>query len=180
MMLESIHTEHGYINRLLNILRQKLVAIQNGQPVNYCLIKDIVEYLQKHAECCHHPKEDLLYRYYQSHYAKSGEMQSLEDEHVELAKLTHEFADAVDMILMDAVIPLDVFAEKLNTFVMRQKAHLEFEEKHILPLIRRTFTAEDWVAVSAEYEKYDKCDFDPLFGDKVSERYRNLSKRLSA
>ena len=47
MMLESIHTEHGYINRLLNILQQKLVAIENGQPVNYCLIKDIVEYLAK-------------------------------------------------------------------------------------------------------------------------------------
>lgn len=177
MMLETIHTEHGYINRLLNILRQKLVAIQNGQPVNYSLIKDIVEYLQKHAECCHHPKEDLLYRYYQSHYASSDEMQSLEAEHIELAKLTHEFSDAVDMILMDAVIPLDVFAEKLNTFVSRQKAHLEFEEKHILPLIRRTFTAEDWVAVSAEYEE---CDCDPLFGDKVSERYRNLAERLKA
>ena len=177
MMLESIHTEHGYINRLLNILQQKLVAIQNGRPVNYCLIKDIVEYLQKQAECCHHPKEDILYHYYQSHYADSAEMQNLADEHIELSKLTHEFADTVDMILMDSVIPLDVFAEKLNTFVKRQKAHLEFEEKHILPLIRRTFTAEDWLAVSAEYEG---CECDPLFGDKVAERYRNLAERLKA
>ena len=117
MMLESIHTEHGYINRLLNILQQKLVAIENGQPVNYSLIKDIVEYLHKHAECCHHPKEDLLYRYYQQHYAESAEMQNLEAEHIALSGLTHDFADTVDMILMDAVIPLDVFADKLNTFV---------------------------------------------------------------
>ena len=80
------------------------------------------------------------------------------------------------MILMDAVIPLDVFAEKLNTFVKRQKAHLELEEKYVLPLIRRTFTAEDWVAVSAEYQQ---CEYDPLFGDKVDERYRKLADRLS-
>ncbi|ELR63437.1 hypothetical protein C942_03730 [Photobacterium marinum] len=175
MMLESIHTEHGYINRLLNVLQQKLDAIRHGRPVNYSLIKDIIDYLQKQAECCHHPKEDLLYRYYQSHYANSREMQNLEAEHEELSELTREFAETVDMILMDAVIPLDVFAEKLNVFVNRQRAHLEFEEKHILPLLRNTFTAEDWLAVSAEYEQ---CEYDPLFGDKVAERYRNLAERL--
>lgn len=176
MMLENIHTEHGYITRLLNILQQKLVAIQQGKEVNYQLIKDIVDYLQKYAECCHHPKEDVLYHYYQTHYADSQEMKDLESEHVALAKLTEAFSETVDMILMDAVIPLDVFAEKLNTFVKRQKAHLEFEEKYILPLIRTTFTAEDWVAVSAQYEE----QADPLFGDQVSERYRGLSERLKA
>ncbi len=70
-----------------------------------------------------------------------------------------------------------MFADKLNTFVARQKAHLEFEEKHVFPLIRQKFTAEDWIAVSAEFEE---CDCDPLFGDKVSERYRNLADRLNA
>ncbi|UXI00862.1 hemerythrin domain-containing protein [Photobacterium sp. TY1-4] len=177
MMLESIHTEHGYIIRLLNILQRKLVAIQQGKDVDYQLIKDIVEYLQKHAECCHHPKEDVLYHYYQSHYADSRGMNDLEAEHVALAKLTQEFSETVDMILMDAVIPLDVFAAKLNTFVSRQKAHLEFEEKYIFPLIRNTFTAEDWVNVSAQYEE---CMCDPLFGDQVSERYRSLAERLNA
>ncbi|MEJ2765445.1 hemerythrin domain-containing protein [Photobacterium sp. MCCC 1A19761] len=176
MMLESIHTEHGYITRLLNILQQKLVAIQQGKEVNYQLIKDIVDYLQKHAEYCHHPKEDALYHYYQSHYGDSREMKDLALEHAELAKLTQEFSETVDMILMDAVIPLDVFASKLNTFVKRQKAHLEFEEKYILPLIRKTFTAADWVAVSTQYEEYA----DPLFGDQVSERYRSLAERLNA
>ncbi|WP_036820474.1 hemerythrin domain-containing protein, partial [Photobacterium sanctipauli] len=171
-------TEHGYIGRLLQILQLKLTAIRNGQPVNYSLIKDIVEYLQKHAECCHHPKEDILYHYYLAHYAdKNGAMQNLEHEHEELAQLTHEFADTVDMILMDAVIPLDLFAEKLNTFVMRQRAHLEFEEKHIIPLIRKHFTDEDWHAVSLDYEQ---CECDPLFGQQVSDRFRNLAERLHA
>ncbi|EAS42315.1 cation-binding protein [Photobacterium profundum] len=176
MMLDSIHTEHGYINRLLNILQQKLDAIENGRTVNYSLIKDIVEYLQQYAEHCHHPKEDILYHYYQSHYAKNGDMQSLEQEHHQLAQLTAEFADTVEMVLMDAVIPLDIFAEKLNVFVVRQKAHLEFEEKNIFPLIRRDFTAEDWVAVSKELQVYQD---DPLFGEHVDARYQKLSEHIS-
>ncbi|MGF1699706.1 hemerythrin domain-containing protein [Photobacterium makurazakiensis] len=178
MMLDDIHTEHGYIGRLLKVLQFKLTAIRNGQSVNYSLIKDIVEYLQKHAECCHHPKEDILYHYYQSKYADdNGKMQSLEDEHEELAKLTHDFADTVDMILMDAVIPLDLFADKLNTFVVRQRSHLEFEEKEIFPLIRQHFTQDDWLAVSRDY---DECECDPLFGQRVSERFRHLAERLQA
>lgn len=176
MILENLHAEHGYMNRLLKVLQQKLTRVKKGQPVDYSLIKDIVDYLHNYAKCCHHPKEDILYRYYQSHYAKNDNMQSLELEHQELTQLTREFAESVDMILMDAVIPLDVFAEKLNTFVTRQKSHLEFEEKHIFPLIQRHFTAHDWLAVSAEYQGV--CS-DPLFGDKVSERYLKLSKRLS-
>ncbi|MDX1303332.1 hemerythrin domain-containing protein [Photobacterium sp.] len=175
MILEIIHTEHGYINRLLKVLQQKLASIKNGQSVDYSLIKDIVDYLHNYAQCCHHPKEDILYHYYQSHYDKNDDMKSLELEHQELAQLTSEFSETVDMILMDAVIPLDVFAEKLNTFVTRQKAHLEFEEKQVFPLIRRHFTAKDWVAVSAEYQgEYS----DPLFGDQVADRYLKLSKRL--
>ncbi|KXI21788.1 hemerythrin domain-containing protein [Photobacterium sanguinicancri] len=177
MMLDKIHTEHGYINRLLCILEQKLHAIQQGQPVNYSLIKDIVEYLHKHAECCHHPKEDVIYQYYQEKYADKGVMEKLDVEHHDLSQLTEAFADAVDMILMDAVIPLDVFADKLNQFVTRQRAHLEFEEKYVFPLIRRHFTTQDWIAVG---ERYQECECDPLFGDQVLPRYQRLHERLVA
>ncbi|MGF1685557.1 hemerythrin domain-containing protein [Photobacterium japonica] len=176
MILDDIHTEHGYIGRLLRLLQQKLVAIEQGKEVDYTLIKDTVEYLQHHAERCHHPKEDVLYHYYQAHYAdQNGQLDSLEREHEELAGLTREFADTVEMILMDAVIPLDLFAEKLTTFVERQRAHLEFEERQIIPQIRERFTERDWLAVS---DLYEECGGDPLFGQQVSERYRNLAARL--
>ncbi|KMV29131.1 hemerythrin domain-containing protein [Photobacterium swingsii] len=176
MMLEKIHAEHGYINRLLIILEQKLNAIQQGQPVNYSLIKDIVEYLHKHAECCHHPKEDVIYHYYQQKYADQGVMKELDIEHQELALLTDDFANTLDMILMDAVIPLDVFADKLNQFVTRQRMHLEFEEKYVFPLIRRHFTTQDWVEVGKQYQE---CECDPLFGEQALPRYQRLRARLA-
>lgn len=177
MMLETIHAEHGYINRLLNILQQKLVAIEQGKTVNYSLLKDIVEYLHQHAEQCHHPKEDVIYHYYLEHYGDKETIAQLDLEHEELAKLTQAFADTVDMILMDAVIPLDVFAEKLNQFVLRQREHLQFEERQVLPLIRRHFTTQDWVNV---VELYQECECDPLFGEQVAPRYQRLHEHMSA
>ncbi|KLV04398.1 cation-binding protein [Photobacterium aquae] len=176
MMLDIIHAEHGNIVRLLGILQHKLKLIRNGDEVDYSLLRDIVEYLQSHAEQCHHPKEDVLYHYYQAHYADdNGALASLEQEHQQLAVLTHEFAELVDMILMDAVIPLDIFADKLNAFVDRQRAHLEFEECQIFPMIQAHFTSADWQAVANEYQE---CGSDPLFGNEVALRYRNLAERL--
>ncbi|GAL05960.1 hypothetical protein JCM19237_1600 [Photobacterium aphoticum] len=175
--MDDIHTEHGYIVRLLRLLQQKLAAIEQGKEVDYTLIKDTVEYLQVHAERCHHPKEDVLYHYYQAHYAdEGGDLESLEHEHEELAQLTQAFADTVEMILMDAVIPLDIFADKLNDFVERQRAHLEFEERHIIPRIRQQFTEQDWLEVADQYEE---CEGDPLFGQQVAARYKNLAARLN-
>ncbi|GAB6261482.1 hemerythrin domain-containing protein [Photobacterium sp. CCB-ST2H9] len=175
MLLDSIHTEHGYISRLLRLLRTKLTAIREGHEVNYQLIRDIVTYLQNQAEHYHHPKEDVIYHYYINHYGNEQRILDLEAEHLELAALTAEFAETVDMILMDAVIPLDVFADKLNVFVERQKQHLEMEEKQVFPAIRKRFTSADWAAVESEYQD---CLSDPLFGQEVSAQYRELARRL--
>ncbi|WP_311567728.1 hemerythrin domain-containing protein [Photobacterium arenosum] len=175
MLLDSIHTEHGYINRLLKLLGTKLKGIQAGHEVNYQLIRDIVTYLQNQAEHCHHPKEDVIYHYYLRHCGEEQDILDLEAEHIELARLTAEFAETVDMILMDAVIPLDVFAGKLNAFVERQHQHLDTEEKKVFPVIRQHFTDQDWAAVEEEYQD---CLCDPLFGKEVSAQYRELATRL--
>ncbi|NTJ37936.1 hemerythrin domain-containing protein, partial [Vibrio vulnificus] len=62
MMIERIRREHGYIVRMLAILRHKVELLKNEQPINYSLVAEIVSYLSDHAEKVHHPKEDILYR----------------------------------------------------------------------------------------------------------------------
>lgn len=180
MMLEQIRREHGYMVRLLAILRKKLNSIRNEQPINYSLVKEIVDYLSSHSESTHHPKEDILYQYYMEHYGATHalenlEMANLEQEHKLLAEKTHEFMDTVDMILQDAVVPLDIFADQLENFVNEQKRHLEFEEKEILPVISDTFSVEDWQAVESQWKQSDD---DPVFGDTIADKYRQLAERV--
>lgn len=85
MMLERIHREHGYMVRLLAILRKKLIRLRDEEPINYSLVKEIVDYLCDHSERTHHPKEDLIYHYFIEKYGEQKQIQNLELEHIELS-----------------------------------------------------------------------------------------------
>ncbi|GAM54245.1 hypothetical protein JCM19231_237 [Vibrio ishigakensis] len=175
MMLERIHREHGYMVRLLAILRKKLIRLRDEEPINYSLVKEIVDYLCDHSERTHHPKEDLIYHYFIEKYGEQKQIQNLEKEHVELSKLTHEFLDVVDMILQDAVVPSDLFSSQLENFIQQQKRHLDLEEQDIIPLIKQTFDISDWQHLEQEWGTQEE---DPVFGETIADRYKQLAERV--
>ncbi|HFG1849442.1 TPA: hemerythrin domain-containing protein [Vibrio cholerae] len=175
MMMERIRREHSYMVRLLSILRHKLDLVKSEQPINYSLLKEIVDYLASHSEKVHHPKEDILYHHYMAHYGDEQQVANLEREHQELAQITHQFLDVMEMILNDAVVPQDVFIEQLEAFLQGQKQHLELEEQSILPLINQTFELEDWQSVESQWQNNDD---DPVFGETIAERYALLARRV--
>jgi len=176
MMIERIRREHGYMVRLLAILNQKLLLLKDEQAISYSLVRDIVDYLTNHSEKVHHPKEDILYHYFLTHYGHQFEISNLEHEHQQLSEKTHEFLDVVDMILKDAVIPQELFISLLDEFLLAQRRHLEVEEGSVLPLIERTFKANDWQRVE---ELWDVSEDDPLFGDTIADKYQQLSRRIT-
>ncbi len=180
MIIEQIRREHGYMLRLLAILKQKLTALQDEKPINYGLVREIVDYLCVHSEKTHHPKEDILYNYFIRHYGAENQrqgkgMRDLAADHTALAQKSHEFMDILDMILQDAIVPQDVFVAQLESFIKVQKQHLDIEEKEILPAISERFSARDWQIVEAMWELPDD---DPVFGDTIADKYRQLAQRV--
>lgn len=180
MIIEQIRREHGYMVRLLAILKKKLMALRDEKPINYTLVKEIVDYLCSYSEKTHHPKEDILYKYYIEHYGAENQVQgntmkNLEADHIALAKRSHEFMDIVEMILQDAVVPQDVFMAQLESFIKAQKAHLDLEEQEILPVISNTFSTQDWQVVEGMWEHPGD---DPVFGDTIADQYKQLAKRV--
>ncbi|EEY98851.1 hypothetical protein VOA_002679 [Vibrio sp. RC586] len=175
MMMERIRREHSYMVRLLSILRHKLDLVKSEQPINYSLLKEIIDYLASHSEKVHHPKEDILYRHYMVKYGDEQQVANLEQEHQALSQITHQFLNVMEMILNDAVVPQDVFIEQLEAFIQGQKRHLELEEQSILPLINQTFGLDDWQVVEAQWLETDD---DPVFGETIAERYAHLARRV--
>ena len=175
MMIERIRREHGYMVRLLALLRHKLTKLKREGTVNYAVLRELVDYLTSHSEKVHHPKEDILYHHYQRHYGHNFEIENLEAEHQSLSERTHAFLDMVDMVLQDAIVPQDVFIDQLEAFLDIQKQHLEMEEQRVFPHIIDKFTIKDWQAVE---EQWSTCEDDPVFGETIAEQYRQLADRV--
>lgn len=172
MMIERIRREHGYMVRLLAILKKKLDQLKHEEPINYCILKEVVDYLCDHSERTHHPKEDLIYHYFVEKYGDQHQISNLESEHVRLSASTHEFLSVVDMILQDAVVPLDMFAEQLEKFIQDQKRHLDLEEREILPLIQSTLSTSDWQYLEKQWGIQEE---DPVFGETIADKYKQLA-----
>jgi hemerythrin-like domain-containing protein len=172
-MIERIKREHGYMARLLAILRRKLQCLENEQSINYSLVKEIVDYLSNHAEAVHHPKEDVIYCYYVEKYGSQSGVSDLEQDHKRLAVRTHEFLNLIEMILQDAIVPKEIIASQLAEFIQSQKTHLDLEEQEVIPLIISTFTKDDWKHVESLWNENED---DPVFGDNIAERYKQLAK----
>lgn len=175
MMMERIRREHSYMVRLLSFLCHKLERVKNEQSINYNLLKEIVDYLATHSEQVHHPKEDILYRYYLAHYGDEQVVANLEQEHQILADVTHQFLELMEMVLKDAVVPQDVLIDQLSTFLQAQRQHLDLEEKVIFPLINQAFNMSDWQSVEAQWQTNED---DPVFGETIAESYTHLARRV--
>ncbi|CAH0532665.1 hypothetical protein VST7929_00506 [Vibrio stylophorae] len=176
-MLQSIYQEHRQMSQLLAVLTNIHRAIGKEQPVRFDLVRDIIDYLQDHAEHYHHPKEDLIYNHFKRYYPDQAmAVIQLSREHEELESITEEFMTAVQMVLFDAVIPLSVFYDKLGAYIERQRLHLHLEEQVILPKIAQYFGDDDWQELKAQWQHDHE---DPLFGHHIDSKYRALAACLN-
>ncbi|WP_286295585.1 hemerythrin domain-containing protein [Vibrio apostichopi] len=175
MMIERIRREHGYMARLLAILKNKLECLKQERDINYSLIAEVVHYLMNHSDKVHHPKEDIIYRYYLKQYGSDQVIEDLELEHQLLSEKTADFLGLVDMILQDAVVPQQFFIEQLEGFVSVQKKHMELEERFIIPKIVEAFTVQDWQEVESQWQLPED---DPVFGQTIADQYKQLADRV--
>lgn len=176
MLSDIVSREHSYMVRLLVILDDILHNLKSEEPVDYKVVAEIIHYLQRHSEQTHHPKEDIIYHYYLEHYGESEKIANLALAHSELAQVTREFSDLVEMVNNDAVVPNDVCYQALAHFIHQQKKHLDFEEREILPQLKKMFTTQDWQQVEKLWGEEDK---DPLFGSDIENDYAKLQALIS-
>ncbi|CAG9000427.1 MAG: hypothetical protein CENE_02422 [Candidatus Celerinatantimonas neptuna] len=176
-MLDNLMHDHVNIAALLKVLEHKLDLIRSEKSVKYKLIADIITYLGDYADKYHHPREDAIYDYFCKYRADGLDISDkLAREHQKLHELTEELDEVVQLILLDAVIPLDQFSQKLEHFISAQWDHLNFEEREIFPLLKEKLTEDDWRIIEQNWEHSDYND--PLFGSKVEQHYSALAERI--
>jgi len=177
-MIAKIQQDHRNMMQLLQVLEAKVNLLKEDKEIDYRLIKSIISYLKNYADKYHHPMEDLIYAYYLKYRVVKDQVANrLADDHQHLKVMTRELDDMLDMILLDAIIPKELFTEKLVQFVSNQKSHLNYEEQDILPAIKKSLTADDWIHLSLEWKHKEYVD--PLFGDDISHEFKSLAERIN-
>lgn len=153
--MEALHIigeEHQSLAAILHAIRFMLKEVAAGRlEPDLKLFEAMVHYLDAYAEKRHHPKEDLLFTYLERRTGEGADA---------LAELAVQHAAAPQRI---AVLQLAVtnfigdparfpeFAQAFEAYADFYRKHMILEEDIVLPLIRRHLTAEDWLAVDAEF-----------------------------
>ena len=160
--------EHQSLAAIIHAMRYLIKEIGAGrlQP-DFALLRAMVHYLDAYPEKRHHPKEDaylfgpLRARTEQGNAAldKLEAEHALADERIaRLAAALEDYAERADGDIKGFSLAFDAYAEFYRT-------HMLMEEREVLPLIRKHFTAEDWARADAGF-----IADDPLAGTRSAAR----------
>ncbi|HEY7657158.1 MAG TPA: hemerythrin domain-containing protein [Burkholderiales bacterium] len=169
------HAEHMRFASLLDFIEQQMTAFHEGRDPDYELLRDVVYYLHHYADRYHHPREDMAFaRLVRRNPEMSLPINRLLQEHRVLESAGATLLKLLDDILEDVVHERAIVEAAAATYLLYYRHHLAMEEKEILPGAARILKPDDWAAVASAVPPVP----DPLFGDDVGERYRELRRRL--
>ena len=174
-IIESLHTDHVNFSRLLILLDRQIDVLKEGGLPDFEMMMDTIDYLQNYADLYHHPREDLIFRFFleRSDVARDS-IDELRRQHRALWESTNQLRLVIDGILHGEIVPRSDLVDQVVTYISEQRQHLNEEEGYILPLLKQAFSAEDW----EELTRALPFRADPLFGPSVEQQYRALYTRI--
>jgi hemerythrin-like domain-containing protein len=169
------HAEHQNFSRLLDLFDREVAVFHSGERPDYELLLDIVAYLRHFPDMAHHPREDIAFARLVGRDPSLGPMVArLQQEHRVIAAVGARLQELLEVILDGA------FAERVQieaacaTFLVYYRHHILTEEQGILPRAAELLDAADWRAIADAHAGTP----DPLFGDTVEDRYRELRRKI--
>lgn len=151
-------------------------ARSTGKRPDFKLLRAILYYLREFPERRHHPNEDrMLFRRIKARtHEADAVIAELEDEHQRGEMLLQRLATALGNWEADAADADRQFADTLSLFVNFYRAHMDKEERRVLPVAERALTNEDWLEIHAAFESHE----DPMFGEDTADEFRRLFSRI--
>ncbi|MDG3066383.1 hemerythrin domain-containing protein [Thauera mechernichensis] len=160
--------EHQSLAAIIHAIRHMIGEIGAGrlQP-DHKLLEAMVHYLDAYPERRHHPKEDeFLFGPLRAltHDADAA-LDRLEAEHAQAEARIAVLDAAVKGYAQDPTGGLEAFKRAFEDYAAFYRSHMITEEREVLPLIRKHFTAEDWDRANAGF-----IADDPLSGARAGAR----------
>jgi hemerythrin-like domain-containing protein len=169
------HSEHQRFAQLLDFLERQMAAFHEGEHPQYELMRDVVYYLHHFADRFHHPREDVAFAcLVKRDPSQRFAINRLLQEHRVIDSAGAALLKHLEDILEDTVIERATVEAAAATYLVYYRHHLAAEETEVLPLAAQILTPQDWAAVATTVPAAP----DPLFGDDVGARYRDLRDQI--
>ncbi|HWA61258.1 MAG TPA: hemerythrin domain-containing protein [Caulobacteraceae bacterium] len=176
-VIEALREEHRNIARLLDALERQIDIFAAAGAPDYDVVQGVCDYFLDYPDRCHHPKEDAIARRLaDAHPAEAAVAMDLIGEHRAVHERALRFRQTVSELLGETDIARDEVVEAARRFIEFERRHMRREEETFLPLAERLLGPADWRAVESELDRKR----DPVFGERVEEKFRALSQRLLA
>lgn len=177
-VLKALHTEHANILRVLDFLESQVGLLEAGGNPQWDLMGDVMHYLTNFPDLYHHPKEDLIFQRLRIRQKEAGtetDVDSVMEEHKELAVMGQKFRAAIAEVDCGSVMTVEDFAVMARTYCEVQRKHIELEEQVLFPLAVNYLRQSDWSEVDAAVDAQP----DPIFGAMIKDEYRMIRSALS-
>ncbi len=174
-IIETLREEHRNIEELLLVLEQELSVFDRNERPDYDIIQGVIRYFEDYPDCCHHPKEDMIFEKLKARDSVAAErVGDLEAEHQNEGKRLRQVAHVVRCVLTDHDIPRQTFHNTLRDFIDLERKHIDMEERVLFPTAIKTLRPEDWAEIEAVWSEKQ----DSLFNAAIEERCQTLRERI--
>lgn len=173
-----LHNEHKYMSKLLNVLREQMELIEEGETPDLAIMGDVARYMSEYSDVSHHPKEDIIYRKLsECDDSHKAEVVNLLIDHEASSKKTETLLASIQDAQRDTTKDnLKILRLRCEDYIASTNRHMDHEESQVFPRILEALSEEDWVDIISDIQPGN----DPLFGRVVEKRYQDLSRAIAS
>ena len=174
-IIEILREEHRNIEELLLVLEQELNVFDRNEQPDYEILQAVISYFQDYPDCCHHPKEDMIFEKLKARDpVAAGGVGDLEAEHQNEGKRLQRVAQMIRSILTHHEVLRPTFDDIMRDFIEHERKHMEMEERVLFPAAVNALQPEDWAGIDAIWSEKK----DTIFNVAIEEKCQSLRERI--
>jgi hemerythrin-like domain-containing protein len=152
--------EHRLIERMVKLMKEKLVAIEETGKLDSNFISVATDFLRTYADRCHHGKEeDILFRELALKTLLEEDkktMDELIEEHKYARKTVTNLVQITDKYAPGNIESIDEALSLLRDLSEFYPRHIEKEDRHFFYPSMKYFTPEEQQSMLQEFWEFDR------------------------
>ncbi|MGO9702233.1 MAG: hemerythrin domain-containing protein [Xanthobacteraceae bacterium] len=174
-IIESLREEHRNIEEVLLVLEHELNIFSRGGRPDYEIINAVISYFLDYPDCCHHPKEDMIFEKLKARDPVAAEsVGDLEGEHRNESQRLRRVSDMIRGILTNEEAPGQTFDNVMRDFVEQERRHMKMEERVLFSSAVTALRPEDWAVIESRWRETK----DSLFNVAIEEKCESIREHI--